>query len=448
MTVLIKETNFMNQQPNIIFIIVHDLGQHIGCYGQKTVYTPNLDRLAEEGVRFQNSFCTAPQCSPSRAALYTGRYPHSNGVVGLAHDGFKEAFHKDEKPFQVILKEEAGYDTYLFGCQHATADTEFLQYNESYPINSASGGVRDCRDIIIDFDEFLKNRKSSNNYLAEINFHEPHHPFDLGGTLPDIEKGLKVPDYLADTEIAREEFAKYQGAIRKMDAAVGKVLESVENYCDMENTWIIFTTDHGSPFPLAKATLYDPGINTVLMMKYRGEGIGGGKVYNELISNVDIVPTIMEKLNIFQLDKIQGRSFWTLLKDGNYQKRQEIFAEKTYHCIYDPMRAIRTEGYKLIINFEIIPYFMLNPNIIELQIGIPTHPKYKKFREFIELYDLEKDPLERTNLALLEEYKDESKELTGRLFSWMKQTEDPLLWGPIPSATYTERVRFLKEQYE
>ena len=117
----------MSRQLNIVYMICHDMGQYLGAYGIDTVQTPNLDRIAEEGVLFENNFCTAPQCSPSRASLMTGRYPHSNGVYGLSQEGMFSQFHANEKPMANLLH-VAGYDSYIFGIQHATYEVSFLKF--------------------------------------------------------------------------------------------------------------------------------------------------------------------------------------------------------------------------------------------------------------------------------------------------------------------------------
>jgi len=433
----------METKPNIIFISCHDLGQHLGCYGQDSVTSPNLDQLASEGVLFKKSFCTAPLCSPSRAAFITGRYPHSTGVMQLAHGSFKGVFNPDEQPLPLLLKEKGGYETHLFGLQHATSDITIYKYTRIHNSFPPISGNYDCRDVAESFEEFLKNRDNGGHFYAEIGLFEPHRPFEHGGIGPNYEKGVKVPPYLADTPLSREQFGMYQGAIRKVDTSIGRMLNSVKEYCDMNNTWIIFTVDHGSPFPFAKTTLYDPGLQTALLMRYDGQYIKGGKMYDTMISNVDLVPTILEGVGINLHNRIQGRSFWNLMTGQEYEKRTEIFAEKTYHAIYDPKRAIRTERYKLILNFENIQIYKNNPDKDELQMGIETHPKFNEFRNFIELYDLKDDPLERNDLAGRKEYEQIERDLILKIRNWMEETKDPLLNGPVPSPAYLERINEL-----
>jgi len=438
----------VKKKPDIIFITCHDLGKHIGCYGQETVNSPNIDRLAGEGIKFRNSFCTAPHCSPSRASIITGRYPHSNGVIGLSHGGFRSMLKPCERPVSIILKEQAGYETCLFGLQHATSNTDFLKFDRKFPPDTGYVNTIECSDVVNYFNEYIKNRKSNKPLYAEINFFEPHNPYDFGGTTADTEKGVKVPPYIADIPESRSRVAAFQGAIKKADWAIGKIIEIMEKCMDITNTWIIFTTDHGPALPFAKCTLYDPGIMTALIMKYDGKGINSGNAYDAMISNVDILPTILEGIGTATPDNVQGRSFWNLLKGKGYTKRQEIFAEKTYHETYDPVRAIRTKNNKLIINFENLT---IGSNYWEgrnsIKIGMATDKRFNKSKDFLELYDLENDPLERTNLAGNREYKNIEDELTEKLYEWMKGTCDPLLEGPVPSATYTERIGILKMKY-
>ena len=431
----------MKHKSNVIYLICHDLGQHIGAYGINTVHTPNLDKLAAQGVMFENSICTAPQCSPSRAALMTGRYPHCNGVVGISNKGSYESLNPDEKPMVNIFAEN-GYDTFKFGQQHATYKEEMLNFMKRHP-------GKDCRDVARDFESFIYGRKTeefSKPFFAHIGFAEPHRPFDYGGISPDKSLGVIVPPYLEDTEAAREEFALYQGAIRKMDESVGKILDCLDTCGFGENTLIVFTTDHGSPFPFAKCTLYDAGIKTVLIMKYNRKGISGNKIYKELISNVDVLPAILEATNIEIPQRVQGKSFWPLLTGGMYEKRTEVFAEMTYHKYYDPMRAIRTERYKLIYNFEHNPKIMIPGDSEGGPVALETIQKLcGAKKEYIELYDLKDDPYEKENLAEDTSYNNIKTDLLGVLYQWMQDTSDPILDGPIPSAAYVDRLRVFKE---
>ncbi|HYW87917.1 MAG TPA: sulfatase-like hydrolase/transferase, partial [Chloroflexota bacterium] len=235
--------------PSVLFLTCHDLGQHLGCYGQPTVASPALDRLAGSGVRFERSFCTAPQCSPSRASLHTGRYPHTTGVLGLAHAPFGWRLDPSERHFARILG-EAGYSTSLIGMQHLIerGSAHELGYQQVAPVMAAHeeaevavAQLRELSDLEAPF------------YL-EVGFEEPHRPYDFGGALPDSSRGVAVPGYLPDTPEAHEEFAAFQGSISQMDQAVSRILSALDELGLADSTLVVFATDHGAAMPRAKCT--------------------------------------------------------------------------------------------------------------------------------------------------------------------------------------------------
>ena len=238
---------------NIVVIICHDLGQHLGCYGQPDVRSPNIDDFAASGIRFENSFCTAPQCSPSRAALWTGRYPHANGVVGLTHSGFANDLNVNEKHLAQILK-DSGYDTHLFGTAHEARTPERCGHEHIH-------GGGSCVAIATNFSEWICQRRCDSRPLfAQVNFFEPHRAFphdDVEALLPD---GLAVPPYLPDIPEVREDLADIEASIASADKAFGRIIEAIRPSEIADRTLILFTSDHGIAFPRAKMTLYDPGI--------------------------------------------------------------------------------------------------------------------------------------------------------------------------------------------
>ena len=417
--------------PNIVFITCHDLGRHLGCYGQKSVKSEALDELARQGAIFDNSFCTAPQCSPSRAALHTGRHAHSVGVLGLAHYPFSWRLHPDQMHVARRLR-EAGYDTTLIGVQHVThtSSVPALGYNHAYPIEPAPAIGKRAQKVI----EALAG--SDHPFYLEIGFFEPHRPYDWGKTKPDSSKGVRLPHYIPNGPEAIAEFAALQGMILSMDKAIGDILKALENNNLAEETLVIFTTDHGLAMPRAKCTLYDPGIGTSLLMRWPSKGISGGRRFSELISHVDILPTMLEAIGLPVPDNLHGKSFWSLLQGYDYEPNEVIFAEKTYHTHYEPMRAIRTQNHKLIINFDVGLQFDVPSDICQSPIYPLVIDQQVGEREYIELYDLETDPKEMVNLAGCPEVADLEKSLIDRLRRWMVETDDPLLRGPIASPFY------------
>ncbi|MDQ3855628.1 MAG: sulfatase-like hydrolase/transferase, partial [Chloroflexota bacterium] len=275
----------------------------------------------------------------------------------------------------------------------------------------------------------------------EVNLEEPHRPYSGGGVQPDSTLGVFVPAYLPDTDAAREEFAALQGAIHEADSAVGRIRAALEDARLTEQTLFVFTTDHGVAMPRAKCTLYDPGIGVALLLRWPAGGIVGGAVFPQLVSNVDMVPTLLAAAAASVPQGLQGHSLLPLLRHEHYEPQDAVFAEKTYHSYYDPMRTIRTERYKLIRNFETC-FLVECPGDVQLgaiyrsdleRYVSTTHPD-------TELYDLQSDPLEQRNLSGDGAYEEVESELNTRLWRWMEQTGDPLLKGPVPSPAHVRSM--------
>lgn len=424
--------------PNIVFMTCHDLGQHLGCYGQETVVSPNLDRLAAEGVRIANSFCTAPQCSPSRAALHTGRHAHSVGVLGLVHSPFNWQLEPSSAHFARRVK-ELGYHTALFGGQHVTrqALVPELGFSHWAPEGAAPQLAEQLR-------AYLPTLNGDRPFYLEVDFTEPHRPYDWGGAPLEDSRGVRLPPYIPDHPDSVAEFAALQGAIRQLDEGVGLVLVALDEHGLRENTLVVFVTDHGLAMPRAKCTLYDPGIETALLLRWPAGGIAGGQVLTPLISHVDLVPTLLEALGQpLQAGAFHGRSFWPLLQDAPYEANDTIFAEKTFHTAYEPMRALRTARHKLIVNFETGSNYDVPDDVRNGLIYPHVAGQATGHRPPLELYDLERDPLERYNLAGRPEVAALQDGLLRRLRRWMEETGDPLLGGPPPSPFYRTALALL-----
>ncbi len=421
--------------PNIIKIICHDIGKHLGCYGVKSVSTKAIDALAKNGILFENSYATSPGCSPSRAAIATGMYPHNNGVLGLAHAHFGWSL---DKKVNHIAKHffKNNYISILFGLQHVTYNEKTLGFKKIFPERPADAVVKNIKENI-DSNLFKKP------FYAEINFFEPHRPFDFGGVKPFKSKGISVPKYIPNNHDTRKEFASMQGAIKKMDDSVAKIINILKRKNLYENTIILFTTDHGIPFPRAKGTLYDAGIETSLIISYPKLKIKNKK-FKELISNIDILPTLLDFAKIKIPKIIQGKSFYPLIMNKKYNQNKHIFAEKTYHDLFDPIRCIRDKNYKLIINFD-------SDKIIRVPGDVMMGPTYKTMlkqminvRDRYELYHIKTDKFERKNLAQNMKYKKIRQNLLKKIAKWMKSTKDPLLNNNIKSPFLIDTLKDLK----
>ncbi len=435
-TNLVKLTGIMNQLPNIVVITCHDLGRHMHCYGVPTVHTPNLDGLAAAGVRFGNSFCVAPQCSPSRAALFTGRYPHSNGMMGLAHGAFAWDLHADERHLAGFLA-EAGWHTVLLAHQHETRRPRAMGYDQVIDIDK----VRPCTATAQRAVAWLDTQRATTTpFFLQMGFFEPHRPFEVFDTPPDGSLGLTIPPYLVDEPSAREEFAGYQGAIRKLDEAIGQFLAALDQKGLADDTLVLFTSDHGIPFPRAKCSLYDPGLEVPLVLRWPRGPWRSGTTLDPLVPNVDVLPTLLDLAGIEVPANVQGQSFAPLLLGESYEARDAIYGQMTYHDYCDPRRCIRTSTHKLIVNFTNARFFM-DPSQMwrpKTTTVDPANPA-AAYHETVELYDLASDPLETKNLARSTAHLDVCHRLLTSLHQWMRQTSDPLLDG-IPSAPIFHRA--------
>ncbi|MGN6811776.1 MAG: sulfatase family protein [Thermomicrobiales bacterium] len=444
------------QAPNIVVITCHDLGRFLGCYGIATVQTPALDALAADGLRCTRAFCVAPQCSPSRAALFTGRYPHSNGVLGLTHANFAWDLHPGERHLGQVLQ-GAGYATALFGVQHESLRGSDAEVAARCGIDDIAPGGRgeEVSDRALAW--LAQGGRADRPFFLELGYQEPHrlratthdepdyHGFVGDYLAADDTRGVTVPPYLRDTPLARQELAELQGAVRYVDAQIGRVLAGLRDLGLDEHTLVVMTTDHGVALPRAKCSLYDPGLETALILRLAARDWRGGRTVDALIANVDIFPTVLDVAGLPTPDTVQGRSLLALL-DGaaGATPRDHLFAEMTYHDYYDPRRCIRTEQYKLIVNFSAAPGFM-DPSQSwrpRTDTVMPAHPALDN-HPLVELYDLAADPLEWHNLANDPAYTEVQANLLHRLGRWMRETADPLLQGAITSPLHQRAVAAL-----
>jgi len=404
---------------NILHIITHDTGRYLGCYGEN-IKTPEIDKLAENGIVFTNYFCTAPQCSPSRASMFSSLMPHQNGVYGFAHRGF--ILREDINYLPKILQRN-GYRTFLFGIQHETSweKAETLGYEKAFKGKSFS-----CDDITPLLIEFLKQNPSEPFFIS-CGFIETHRPFPV---VENVSENLKIPSFLPDEIEVKKDIAGLNVLVEKVDKSVGEIVKTLEETGLAKNTLIIFTTDHGIAFPGAKATLFDPGIGISLIM--RGPDIPSGERIDCLSSNLDFMPTILDYLEIDIPENIEGKSLMPAIKKERKEVRDKIFTELTYHAAYDPMRSVRTKKYKYIRNFEARPYYFppnVDPGFSKELFRRSEY--YEKIRPFEFFFDLEKDPFEKENLIDNPEYKNTIDEFRKILLKWMKETDDPLLKGMV-----------------
>jgi len=370
----------------------------------------------------------------------TGNYPHKHGVMGLAHRGW--SLNDDQTTLPDCL-EELGYTTNLVGFQHEARDPERLGYEHIY-----DDSVK-ALDLAETMDDIVTELADDQPFFASVGFTEPHRPYRReyvpDGAYEAVDPGeVEVPPYLPDQEGVREDLADFEALVSyTVDRAVGKIRETLAEADLMEDTLILFTTDHGIAMPRAKGTLYDPGVGTALVM-YREDEIEGGEEYDELLSNVDLLPTLVELAGGEAPEDIDGRSFHELLTDDSFEPREEIYMEMTWHDRYNPVRAVRTDEYKYIRNFWDGSGVFMPLDVFGSRAGEEVREQYflsKRLEE--EFYDLGLDPWEQENLApdgaIFEERAEAEtgevlEQLRSDLLDWMRETDDPLLEGPVPPA--------------
>jgi N-sulfoglucosamine sulfohydrolase len=412
----------ISRKPNIVYLHSHDTGRHVQPYGH-LVETPRIQRLADEGLLFRHAFSAAPVCSPSRAALLTGEYSHVNGMLGLAHRGYRLA---DYDHHLVHTLRSAGYASALVGEQHVSLDPRDIGYDQIVDIGSTHAS-----DVGSAAAELLHAAPTEPFFLS-VGFFETHReypepePRDLASALP--------PPNLPDTPETRRDMAAFKASARRLDGGVGTVLDAVG-----ENTLVVLTTDHGLAFPGAKATLTDRGLGVLLIMRGPG-GFSGGRVSDALVSQIDLYPTICELAGIEVPEWVRGRSLLPHARGETEEVNEEIFGELTYHAAYEPQRAIRTRRFKYIRRYD---NGHDGPVLVNIDDGaskdlLIRNGLAERLPAFEQLYDLVFDPQETNNVAADRTYGPVLGELRYRLQRWMADTGDPLLWGPVEPRDGTE----------
>jgi N-sulfoglucosamine sulfohydrolase len=256
----------MAARPNILYLHSHDTGRYVQPYGHQ-VPTPNIQRLADQGMLFRESFCAAPTCSGSRACLLTGQWAHTNGMTGLAHRGWAL---NDYRHHIVHTLREAGYWSGLIGEQHLSADPEILGYDRVVDIDTTRA------ESVAPAAVALLRERPPQPFFLSVGFFETHREYFPSTSIRDSLYSLP-PNNLPDTPETRQDMASYKASARSLDQGVGAVLNALDDHDIADDTLVILTTDHGLAFPGAKATLSDRGIGVLLIMRGPG-GFHGGRV--------------------------------------------------------------------------------------------------------------------------------------------------------------------------
>jgi len=408
------------KKPNIIYIHSHDTGRYIQPYGH-AIETPNLQKLAEQGVLFRQAFTANPTCSPSRAALVTGEAPHSNGMLGLAHRGFSLY---DYNHHILHTLRANGYHTLLSGVQHIATGEEpwkTIGYDECISGDS---------EPHISAAEYLETKPETPFFMA-VGFGQTHRGFPDEHPLDDSRYCLP-PAPLPDTPDIREDMARFKQSARDLDSRMGTVFDALEESGLAGNTFVICTTDHGIAFPRMKCNLQDSGTGIMLIMRGPG-GFEGGKVIDGMVSQIDIFPTVCDLLEIEKPEWLQGKSVIPMVNGEVEEVNDAVFTEINYHAAYEPMRSVRTKRWKYIRRYDERD----TPVLCNCDAGFSKTDWLEQGWQGIlpedeVLYDLMFDPNETNSLAGNPKYKDVLADMKQRLEKWMRNTGDPLLNGDVP----------------
>lgn len=459
-------------RPNILLLLSDDHSYpFVGCYGDTNVRTPVLDQLANEGMRMHRFFTAAPQCVPSRAALMTGRSP-----VAARITRFSSPLASDEITFPELLRSEAGFTTGICGRSYhldgsgTRAGAEIGALIEKHNLRTFAKRVdflNSCPDAEVptQLAKFLDDKPADKPFFMWANFSDPHHVWNAPDEFRPDPATLKLPGHWPDLPGMREQLADYCAEVNRLDSTIGKVLAILKERNLLDSTLIVFTGDNGAALPHGKGSLYDPGSNVPMIVRWPGQ-IRPSSESRELLSGEDLAPTLLAAAGIKPHSRMSGHSFLPLLKGASYTPRKHIFVERGPHGSapvsvnmsnsgYDLARAVRSDRYKFIYNCTPwIPYGpvdsaggaawneiktahstgQLAPGLSSTYFSLP--------RPVYELYDLHSDPAELENVSGRSEVFEVERELRLALAEKMILDFDYLPLPAIPEGQGQRNQRF------
>ncbi len=467
---------------NVIVIVADDLGKQLGCYGDKIAKTPNMDRLASQGVRFNRAYCTTASCSASRSVLMSGLHNHATGHYGHAHGEGHFSTYESVRSLPVMLN-ESGYRTCLIGKYHLAPEYTYkFETQRQEGTQGARNTVRmaqnakawiaenDARPFFLYFCPTDPHRAGADSFA-----NHPDQPDFYPGIKPAVYRPeeVTVPSWLSDRPEVRQELAEYYQSIARMDVGIGTLLDALHETGHWDDTLVMFLSDNGPPFPGAKTTQYEPGTNLPLIVRDPRLKTQG-HTSDALVTWVDVMPTVLDYCGVepksiepvrpmennsrppvagegrkanaakeageLKPYKLHGRSFLSILDQAKPSGWDEAYYSHTFHevTMYYPMRAIRSGKFKLIFNIaNPLPYpfasdlqdsptwqAVLKRNDEYEQYGQRTVKTYRHRPRF-ELFDLEADPHETKNLADDPAHKVTLETLQAKLHKWQAATKDP-----------------------
>jgi N-sulfoglucosamine sulfohydrolase len=434
--------------PNVLLITSEDNGPELACYGDPFARTPHLDRLAAEGMRFERAFVATPSCSESRSAILTGLYPHQNGQIGLATHKYRTF---EGVPNVVARLKEHGYRTGLLGKLHVNPEAAFpFDYRPNVG-NCNTFSRRDVRRVAELAEAFFTAGDAP--FFLMVNYADAHLPFlrqqhGLPEEPLDADDVRPLPWVGIDTPRLRQATADYYNCIERMDAGIGLLLAQLDAAGLAGNTLVIYLGDHGAQFPRGKvAAGYEASLRVPMLMRWPGR-VPAGQACGQLVSSIDLVPTIYEAAGTESAMELPGRSLLALAGDGaEVPWRTYLHAEYHAHYppLYFPQRTVRDQRYKLIVNLlqdrdspmaaaqsrrdEPTPRIPGYVTAEELAgAPEPVRRAYDTWYEAppVELYDLETDLYEWDNRADDPALADVKARLLAALARWQRETADPL----------------------
>ena len=426
---------------NILLITSEDNGPHLGCYGDPYAKTPHLDALAAGGVRFSNAYVSQAGCSPSRSTIFTGLYTHQNGQIGLATHGLR--MYRKGTPNIFHSLKAAGYTTGLIGKIHVNPESAFpLDRHWKRP-----GGFpnRDVRWEAKTAGKFIAG--ADKPFALMVNYNDAHRPFirqqhGLPAKPLGSEDIKTLPEIGLDTPTLRRNTANYYNCMSRLDSGIAMLLKALAKTGKSDSTLVIYLGDHGADILRGKRTPYEGGVKVPLIVSWPGR-MKGGQVRDELVSTVDLMPTILAAAAAAPLAGLPGRSLAPLVEGKRVDWRKYLFTEFHLHSGHNfyPQRTVRNARYKLIVNLlagQVNPGYAFTNNRFfkpgEIEGAIKKSPRHIRDAYGIlrvapacELYDLKTDPREFHNLAGKSEHRAVLDELKAALADWRHRTKDPLL---------------------
>jgi N-sulfoglucosamine sulfohydrolase len=411
--------------PNILWISCEDISPRLGCYGDNVAQTPNIDRLASQGIKYTNVFTSAPVCAPCRSGIITGMYQTS---IGTHHMRTSHRADNLPTPYEAVPP------------HYVKTFTEYLRAAGYYCTNNAKTDYQFASPVTA-WDEcsnraHFKNRPDREiPFFSVFNIEITHESKNWQAPERTDPLSVEVPPYYPDNEIVRENIARLYDNIAKLDSIVGNILKELEDEGLSENTVVFFWSDHGDGLPRAKRWLYDSGTRIPLIIRWPGY-IREEVTSSRLISSIDFGPTVLSLAGVPVPKHMQGRAF--LGKQAKQPRRYVFSARDRFDESYDMVRSVRDSKYRYIRNYyPLKPYVLWVPYrnrmpIMQELIRLHAEDKledaqkiwFSDTRPPEELYDCEKDPYQINNLADDPEYKDVLRKMSSRLNKWINNTKD------------------------